>query len=378
MKEIEVLTKQYKLNWKLAEMLKVYHIDQFRMTSLGNSIASGYSMVRTTKPLLFRNEHLGFVMKSSNILLERYHFARAQNNNDEHIYRWLTSNISELQIYKSNRCDYGFGPNSMPVHGLTDEDMKRFYPFNKKNDKGLQDVIFETGEGLSNIVIYNGCTGSFLDNITREGKISEMFTYGIKRDITSLEAVLKYIQDYNRSGFNTQVYLCGAPNFLSLGISNVFINNHLKKIAKNYANVTYVEPVRSKMFYVNCETRKIGVDIHYDEVEYLKLNNNIIDAILKNYAVKKALIQLDRELFHYSEKIEIANGRFDDLQDYACREKLFDGLLADAILTLDDKRKNREFLIEARDYLFTRVPYDFHYFGKKLVKNTMDSRNIRP
>lgn len=60
-------------------------ITNLRLISLGNSIASGYSMVRSTKPLLLRNESLEEVLQKENITLERHHFARAQNNNDEHI-----------------------------------------------------------------------------------------------------------------------------------------------------------------------------------------------------------------------------------------------------------------------------------------------------
>lgn len=116
-------------------------------------------------------------------------------------------------------------------------------------DKGLQEILFEKSNNLANIIIYNGATGSFLDNITRNGKLSQKLTYGIKRDITSLEATLKIIQEKNRnSSLNIQLYLCGAPNFLGLHISDI-INHKLQSLSKNYAFVTYVEPVKSKLLY---------------------------------------------------------------------------------------------------------------------------------
>ena len=39
-------------------------IKKFRLISLGNSIGSGYSAVRTLKPLLLRNESLNMIMNN--------------------------------------------------------------------------------------------------------------------------------------------------------------------------------------------------------------------------------------------------------------------------------------------------------------------------
>lgn len=52
-KKIEA--RQIVLNERLAEVLENDQISQLKMTSVGNSIGSGYSMVRTIKPLLLRN-----------------------------------------------------------------------------------------------------------------------------------------------------------------------------------------------------------------------------------------------------------------------------------------------------------------------------------
>lgn len=78
-------------------------------------------MTRITKPLLLRNESIQSIMKKQNIYLERYHFARSQNNNDEHILEWLTSNIKESEIHILNRIDYGDGPNHMITYGLIEK-----------------------------------------------------------------------------------------------------------------------------------------------------------------------------------------------------------------------------------------------------------------
>ena len=378
----KLLDVQKGLNNQLATTFVLKGIKHLRLTSLGNSIASGYSCVRTTKPLLFRNESIEEILKDNEIKLERYHFARAQNNNDEHVYRWLVSNIKETEINKMNRQDYGDGLISMPCQGLTDFDIERFYPIEKQNDRGLQDVIFEHYIDFANIVIYNGCTGSFLDNITRGGRLREKFTYGFHRDITSIEATLKYIQISNRERkTNTQVYLCGAPNFLGLGITNIFINNQLKSIAEHYANVTYVEPIHSKFLYRAYEGKQeeddfsirdifsLRPDVHYDECEYLQLNNHIIKSIIDHYLIKQAMIELDRNLYHLNCCVELEEDDFS--LNYRSISPLVEHYISKSLSTISDLEQEKCFLSSVREYLLRRVPYDFYYLSKKHIKNSI-------
>lgn len=106
MKRQKLIEVQQVLNENLADIMNKNGISKVRLTSFGNSIASGYSMVRTTKPLLLRNESLGQIMINSGISLDIHHFARAQNNNDERLYEWLINNIKESEIHKMNQNDY--------------------------------------------------------------------------------------------------------------------------------------------------------------------------------------------------------------------------------------------------------------------------------
>ena len=55
-KYFEITEKQRLLNQELALLFRKQNITKFQMTSYGNSIATGYSMVRPTKPLLLRNQ----------------------------------------------------------------------------------------------------------------------------------------------------------------------------------------------------------------------------------------------------------------------------------------------------------------------------------
>ena len=132
-----IIDKQKELNREVASMLKNSDssITNLRLISLGNSIASGYSMVRTIKPLLLRNDSIESIMKEYDIRLERYHFARAQNNNDEHIFEWLVSNITENEMHDMNRSDYSGGASSMVTHELTPAKIERYYPY--KENEGL-------------------------------------------------------------------------------------------------------------------------------------------------------------------------------------------------------------------------------------------------
>ena len=357
-------------------------ITNLRLISLGNSIASGYSMVRSTKPLLLRNESLEEVLQKENITFERHHFARAQNNNDEHIFGWLVSNIKESEVHQMNRSDYSGSASSMVTRGLTKEQIDEYYPLDMEKDYGLGDLIKDKRLNVANIVIYNGCTGSFLDAATRNGNLTQQLMAGVNRDTTSFEAVLKYIQEQNRQyNSNTQVYVCGAPNFLGLRVSEL-INNKIKKINKNYANVSYVEPVKSKFFYKPLESEELTeeteltklqqffkkhgrqVDIHYDEEEYLKLNNHIIESIIDNYQLNKSLIYVDRALYRYSKDIEMYPEKIDS-------DKIEEQMVSFLNTVVPSNENSIRFLKKMKLYLLERDPYDFFYLGKNNIKKVL-------
>ena len=378
-----------KLAEDLVEVLKQDNvkITNLRLISLGNSIASGYSMVRSTKPLLLRNESLEEVLKEENINFERHHFARAQNNNDEHIFGWLVSNIKESEIHRMNRSDYSGSASSMITRGLTKEQIEEYYPLDMEKDFGLDDLIKDRRLNIANIVIYNGCTGSFLDAATRNGNLTQQLMAGVNRDTTSFEAVLKYIQEQNRQyNSNTQVYVCGAPNFLGLRVSEL-INNKIKKISKNYANVSYVEPVKSKFFYKPLETaefteeteltklqqffKKHGrqVDIHSDEEEYIEFNNNIMKTIKENYLIVNSLINIDRDMYKLNSTLEIENPEFIAANEVV--QEVVADIFTKEIAKMPSPSLANQLTQRAGKYLTSRSPYDYFYIGKKRINNSI-------
>lgn len=382
----EILKRQETLNEELAIFFKEHGITNFRLTSMGNSIASGYSMVRTIKPLLLRNESIKEIMKAHDIAVDHHSFARAQNNNDEHIHEWLINNTKESEIYQMNRMDYEENSKiKQSSPGINQEKINEYYPKELDIDLGLKDTILESDENLANIVIYNGATGSILDNNTRGGKLTHRLTYGIKRDITSIEATLKYIQNSNRNNnTNTQVYLCGAPNYL--GFVTSVINKKLKRLAKEYANVTYVKPIIPKMLYKKYDIDKIEnieeaqsiikeltslrPDIHYNELEYLKLNNNIIESISNNYDVNQALINADRELYKLSSHLELSKIPVDKNSQYV--NDMVASIIGGEYSKITNKDQKNRFITKAKKYLLSRLPYDFHYVGKNNIQASIN------
>lgn len=366
------LEQLQKNNELLAEVLKKNGIKKLNLTSLGNSIASGYSAHRTIKPLLYRNESLNEVMKAHDIHVETYHFARAQNNSDDKIFNWVNSNISLGQIYDINRSDYSDnGNSSMETTNLSKEKIEEYY--SKGRDVRIQDVIFSNDDIEADIIIYNGLTGSFLDNVTRCGK--HKLTYGIKKDQIGLEAILKLIQERNRTmNTNTQVYICGAPNFLGLKITEI-INSRLKKSAKKYANTIYVEPAKSKFIYESLDGSGKKPDIHYDEIEYLKLLNNIFSKIAENYEFLKAKINIDRSLATISSEIELLYPEYKGHNVFI--QKIIDKIFELDCACIMNSPKKVEYIDEIKKYLLEVFPYDYFYLGKDNIVEVLEHQKTK-
>ena len=215
-------------------------------------------------------------------------------------------------------------------------------------------------------MIYSGITGSFLDNWTRGGK--HLFTFGLNRDIKGLEATLKEIQYNNRqNNTNTQVYIGGAPNFLGLRVSELF-NYKLRKIPQEYANVTFVEPAKAKFIYPQ-PNGKVVVDIHYDEEEYVKFNNNITEAIIDNYLLNQVMIEIDRELVKLNYEIEIEQTiSLDDNDTIITRINEIVNRCCLCLLGNDEQIKKYNKRI--KKYILENLPYDFHYISRKNLKDS--------
>ena len=342
--EISFIEQQV-LNEGFAKLMEQNGIKKINFVSIGNSISSGYRWVNKTQPLLFRNTTIGEILKNHNIKLNRYHFARTENNSEQHVYNWLINNTSLSEINRYNVNDSG------TVKFLTEDEVERFYPM---QDVGIQDVMFDKSDNLSNIFVYNGITGSFLDVFSRNGNYSPFSA--IKNDLYKLDAILAFIQNANRtSDTNIQIYLCGVPKYFGMEMS--LFNEKLKNIARNYANVVYVDSVFVlPIFY---ENSKLCIDIHPTDIQYQNLNNNIVESITNNYELVSLKIEIDRFLYNQNIKNELS-----DKDKYIAEEYLREVLSKSSC----DNPYTRENICS---YLLRRYPHEYYYIDRKSIKRIL-------
>ena len=324
------------------------------LTTLGNSISTGFSFNDINGPLLDRDKFLEISAKIWGIDLEKHKFSRSENNSDQHVFDWIINNISEDELDRMNKRDY----LRYLKHGnelLKESQIKTMYDESSKSK--IQDVLFNQDDSKANIVIYNGATGSFLDNWTRKG--IHLLTGRIKKDISYIDAILGIIQNNNRkTNSKTQVYLCGAPKIVVPGVTNTFINRKLKQVQNRYANTSYVPNFNRKPFY-NVNGLPIP-DPHYSKKEYIKLIYLILDSIIKNYRMRDYLIEIDRNLYNRSKEIEMS------MEDINTKEEVLDTIRHYADLLSEDKE---EFLKMCRKYLLERYCYDFCCLDHKAIKD---------
>lgn len=350
--ELGAITRIGEDNLELLELLKDNGIKELVITALGNSISTGFSFCDENKPLLDRNVLLETMCEEYGIDLHKYYFARSENNSDQNIFNWIINNYTEKEMNRMNRRDYRKESNK---DLLTEEKIEEYYGEDKASDVHIQDILFNTVDDTSNIVIYNGLTGSFLDNVTRGGK--HKLTNGIHKDMSYVESILGLIQNFNReNGSNTEVYLCGVPRVLNTGIQESFMNKKLKTVSNRYANTSYVDNISRHVLYKG-DTK---VDLHYDKLEYLRLTHLILKKVLDNYLIKDSLIKLDRDMYKYNKKLEML--------DKQATYDLTMAIIADSHINYPGTN-DLDYLKEVRRYLLERYCYDFFAMDKQAIKD---------
>lgn len=349
-------------NERLVSELSSSGISKLQISSIGNSIATGFSAMSTNKPLLLRNETLQSQAREKEMEVETHQFARFENNRDEHTFNNLMTNKRESEFNAESRRDYRtFRMAQQQL--LSEEQIMAYYPENLDQDVGMADAIFRQEDGLANIVIANVGTGAFLDNVTRGGR--HLLTNGIAKDRAYIESLLGTVQFNNRKNYaNTQVYLCGAPRILNTPLTDIFINAPLKTVAKRYANVIYVPTISRQVLYHSDVMSIPFPDTHYNEQEYLRLLSTVENKIIEEYQKRASLIAIDRNFERRSREIEMSGTRTDT------RDEILSTIEHHAAL-LEGRGKSRtEFLKETRDYLIERYPYDYYYLDKQAIKES--------
>lgn len=349
-------------NDKLLQELSNQGIRKLQLSSIGNSISTGFSVMSNNKPLLKRNEILRYQAEGYSISLETHQFSRSENNSDEHLHEWLLKNKKESEFNAETRRDYHIylqGNNPL----LSEQEIIKFYPITQEIDKGITEALFTTEEGLANIVIANVGTGAFLDNITRQGR--HKITGGIKKDTRYIEAVLGTIQLNNRENYaNTQVYLCGAPRIINTPATSIFINRHLKDMSKRYANVVYVPSFSRNIVYHSNNFPIPLPDPHYNEEEYLHLLNMTEEKMIENYQPTDYTIKIDRNFVKRSREIEMSERKQET------RDEILTTIEQYANLIEESGKDRNQFLHQTKNYLLERYPYDYYFLDRKAIKES--------
>lgn len=257
------------------------------------------------------------------------------------------------EINKKIQIDLSDSERAMGSFYITDQDKKKYFPTEIEYDIGLRDIVEVNEKDTANIIIYNGLTGAFLDILTRKGNIFNAFK-AFERDLDNFKAFIKYVYLVNPS---TQVYVCGIPNILGIGLFRK-INKKAKKECFNYPNVTYVDSVRTKFFY--SKEGKKYIDIHYDDEEYVKMNINVFKSISDNYIKNNLFIEFDNIIRKYSENLETS------CDDYAV--VLHE--LTSKYKNIFSYKSNNDLIKIYNDlikFYKSRYPFDYYYTPKEII-----------
>ena len=340
-----------KVNEELVKFMRVYPKDRLSLTAIGNSISDGFSMSEPGKLLLDRNAGLIEFGKNNGLEVETYQLSRSENNNALAVSNWIMDNCCEKDTYKWNIEDYKRAIKSgNPL--LTEKEINNF--FEGGSDKKVQDVLFNDDKKNANIVILNLGTGSFLDVVTRHGSLSipNVF-HSVDRDIYGICSILELIQNNNRkNGSNTQIYLCGAPRIMNTAITDIFMNPKIKKVGKEYANVTYVPSFPRQAFY-KTPSGSIIPDPHYNQAEYYHFLAEIENKIIDNYLIRDLMIDLDRVLFQMSNDNDVNGTNYskNDIKD----------VIDEIAKKYESKTGDYNYFIEfIKTYIKGRYPFDFY------------------
>ena len=348
--KIEEQERLDKVNEELVKYMRDYPKDRLSLTAIGNSISDGFSISEPGKLLLDRNAGLIEFGKNNGLEVETYQLSRSENNNALAVSNWIIQNCCEKDTYKWNVEDYKRAIKSgNPL--LTEEEINKF--IEDGSDKKIQDIIFDTNKQNANIIILNLGTGSFLDVVTRHGSLSIPYVFhSVDRDIYGISSILELIQKNNRkNGSNTQIYLCGAPRIMNTAITDIFMNPKIKKVGKEYANVTYVPSFPRQAFY-KTPSGSIIPDPHYNQAEYYHFLAEIENKIIDNYLIRDLMIDLDRILYQMSNDNDVNGTNYskNDIKD----------VIDEIAKKYESKTGDYNYFIDfIKTYIKVRYPFDY-------------------
>ncbi len=312
-KKIEQIKKRLDVHYiELADILTENKIEKLMMTTLGNSIATGFALNHKYVPLIQRvSKELDLTLKKEEIEFVAHDLALIVNN-------FLLDDKFVQDIIKINKIHWFQDENVKvipPKYQITLDYLDLIYSYMNDSKSRVSDVLFSENSAVSNILIYSGLTSRSLGLLyNNEAKtIINPFEL-IKQDEVYSRHSMSFINEKNRKGSNTQVYILGNPDYFGLGLIDAVYNKKLKLTAKTFPCTNYVDSLSTKMFYKTklkndcqfdgiekmrfmeflCKHTGIVNDPHYNEEEYLRVLEKLFISIKKNFLQTKISIELDR------------------------------------------------------------------------------------
>ena len=362
------------INDRFIELMKSRGIKKIRITSAGNSIATGYSANSPIIPLLLRNPDLVSKARKAKIEVEFFSYARAQDNREEHIFEWFLNNRTQADINKMVQFDFtSSSPKAMDHRTISREEVNEYYPIYIPNDIGFRDLMYSNlvkdesagqtvvDSEMANILVYNGVTASFLDDFTRNGEKS---LKGFDEDLRSLNSFLETI--YLTDPY-TQIYVCGMPYIGNVDATIkviAMINEKIRETCSRYSNCVYVKSVGQNEFY-KYDGRFVP-DIHYNKEEYLYLLANIFNAFCHKYVSVVALND-----FHLSMKSMSKQNEFLDVPKTSQQlEQEFMSYMAEFLSKYDLSSGQIKRVME---YYVGRYSHDYFHTPRSVVIQELDN-----
>ncbi len=351
---------------KMAEKLSKFGVETLQITTLGNSISNGYSTTRETKPFLERIENFEEILKNHDIKIEKNNFSRMRNNDDSKILEWINKNITQKEINEINRHDYSDPEKKCNTINLTNEQIFEYYPL--ESDKTVQEALFNNKKNTANLVIYNGGTGHFLNQVLRGGTTKEILNLSDLKDSHNLFNILQIINNNNiKNNATTQVMACGMPNLFGLNLTEIF-NKKIRKTAQYFPNTTYINPVFCDYRFYDFKKKKYVLDSHYNPEQYTQMANNILVEYTNNFVNKRSLIKLDQFLKEISDILEFNVNKYTNEQIINMIEDFLKQLIWE-----DTGNFEKNIL----SYLEKSFPDDYYSIGKENFNTALKTIHLQ-
>lgn len=287
------LTELQKENNFFLHKLKNKKIEEVNFIILGNSLASGYTVVNKIRLFFDRNEDLLEKLKKAKIVAHKYHFAQPYDNENSKILAWLKNNQTSAEIFAGQKKNYFTGPRKeIDKWNIDEKTLESFFAENMKKNLGVRDLIQKNEAGKLNLVIFLGNTGETMARVKDENVLHyiKASIEGLKKDLINFKEIIAYLVNLNKK---TLVLIMGVPKHQAFlfRIFNLLIravNRWCKKVAEKEKNVLFTDGggMLVKRYKVNGEDL---LDLHPDDENYLRMLtqcmkglNRILDEKVKN------------------------------------------------------------------------------------------------